>query len=113
MCRQVLVNGACRSIVYYPGAGTSFDEDMLRAAPVVRALRAAAVMYITGFFVTASRSAAVAAARMREAPQRLCFNLSAPFVMEVYEAGPRRPRSALPYHTVATMFVYRGAAEAA
>lgn len=80
-----LINDHNRSLVAFLDAANDFKPAHLE--PAAEAIANASLLYITGFFMAISSSAVEQILRSKSPAAKVIFNLSAPFVCEMY--GPR------------------------
>lgn len=78
-------SGQYRSLVANLGAANCFSVNHLETPVVKEVLQHGQIFYLTGFFITVSLPTMLKTAQYAEEHQRtVCFNLSAPFVVEFY-----------------------------
>lgn len=83
-CCAVLINGKNRSLVANLSAANTYKEEHLHQKEQWSVVEKASIYYISGFFLTVSPPSMMAVGKHAAAEGKvMCFNLSAPFVMEV------------------------------
>lgn len=80
----VVITGNNRSLVANLSAANTYPVDHLRLAEQWNVVEAASVYYTAGFFLTVSPQSMIAVGKhAADVGKTMCFNLSAPFLMQV------------------------------